>query len=171
MLKKIYFYTVNQSLFDTNKQKQSSRGVLLKGVLRNLTKFTGKQLYQRLFFNKVADLRPATLLKKRLWHRCFPMSFANFLRTPFLQNTSGWLLLYILYKCLHYISTLTHFYTTWKYHKTSGFFDIFREQRNRTLLKNELKYMRSFVWLGTICTIWKLSNFNYHSSMGVFYVF
>ena len=39
------------------------------------------------------DLRPATLLKKGLWHRCFPVNFANFLRTPFLQNTSGRLLL------------------------------------------------------------------------------
>ena len=38
------------------------------------------------------DLRPATLLKKGLWHRCFPVNFANFLRTPFLQNTSGRLL-------------------------------------------------------------------------------
>ena len=93
MLKKIYFYTVNQSLFDTNKQKQSSRGVLLKGVLRNLTKFTGKQLYQRLFFNKVADLRPATLLKKRLWHRCFPVNFVKFLRTPLFTEHLWWLLL------------------------------------------------------------------------------
>ena len=42
-----------------------------------------------LFFNKVAGLRPATLLKKRLWHRCFPVNFAKFLRTPILQNTSG----------------------------------------------------------------------------------
>ena len=33
---------------------------------RNLTKFTGKHLCQSLFFNKVAALRPATLLKKRL---------------------------------------------------------------------------------------------------------
>ena len=48
--------------------------------------------HQSLFFNKVG-LRPATLLKKRLWHRCFPESCATFLRTPFLQNTSGWLLL------------------------------------------------------------------------------
>ena len=44
-------------------------------------------------FNKVAGLRPATLLKKRLWHRCFPGNFVKFLRTPFLQNTSGRLLL------------------------------------------------------------------------------
>ena len=38
-------------------------------------------------------LRSATLLKKRLWHKCFPVNFVKFLRTPFLQNTSGWLLL------------------------------------------------------------------------------
>ena len=60
-----------------------------KDVLRNFVKFTGKHLCQSLFFNKVADLRPATLLKKRLWHRRFPVNFAKFLRTPFLQNTSG----------------------------------------------------------------------------------
>ena len=29
---------------------------------------------------------PATLLKKRLWHRCFPVNFAKFLRTPFLTE-------------------------------------------------------------------------------------
>ena len=28
--------------------------------------------------------RPATLLKKRLWHMCFPVNFAKFLRTLFL---------------------------------------------------------------------------------------
>ena len=36
-----------------------------KGVLRNLAKFTGKYLCQSLFLNKVAGLRPATLLKKK----------------------------------------------------------------------------------------------------------
>ena len=41
------------------------------------------------FLNKVAGLSPATLLKKRLWHRCFPLNFAKFSRTPFLQNSSG----------------------------------------------------------------------------------
>ena len=33
-------------------------------------------------------LRPATLLKKRLWHRCFPINLEKILRTTFLQNTS-----------------------------------------------------------------------------------
>ena len=54
------------------------------GVLRNFTKFIGKHLCQSFFFNKVPGLRPATLLKKRLWHRYFPMNFVRFLTTPFL---------------------------------------------------------------------------------------
>ena len=44
-------------------------------VFRNFAKFTGKHLMS------------ATLLKKRLWHRCFPVNFAKFLRIPFLQKT------------------------------------------------------------------------------------
>ena len=51
-----------KALFFSILQKQSSRGVL----------------------------RPATLLKKRLWRRCFRcMNFVKFLRTLFLQDTSG----------------------------------------------------------------------------------
>ena len=64
-----------------------------KGVLRNSAKFTGKDLCRGLFFNKVTSLRPATLLKKKLRRRCFPVSFSQFLRTLLLQNTPGWLLL------------------------------------------------------------------------------
>ena len=48
---------------------QSSEVLCRKGVLRNFTKVTGKHLCHSLFFNKVAGLRPATLLKKKLWHR------------------------------------------------------------------------------------------------------
>ena len=40
-----------------------------KGVLRNFAKFTGKHLCLSLFLNKIVGLRPATLIKKRLWHR------------------------------------------------------------------------------------------------------
>ena len=52
------------------------------GVLRNIAKFTVKHLCQSLFFNKVADPRPATSLKKGLWHRWFAVNFAIFLRAP-----------------------------------------------------------------------------------------
>ena len=44
-----------------------------KGVLKNFAKFTGKHLCWSLFFNKVPSLRSATLLKKRLQHRCLPL--------------------------------------------------------------------------------------------------
>ena len=54
-----------------------------KGILRSFTKFTGKHL------------KPATLLKKRLWHRCFPVNSVKFLRTPFYKEHLWWLLLFI----------------------------------------------------------------------------
>ena len=41
-----------------------------KGVFRNFAKFTGKHLCQSLFFNKLASLGPATLLKKRQLFSC-----------------------------------------------------------------------------------------------------
>ena len=62
-----------------------------KGVLKNFAKFTGKYLFQSLF--PVSGLRPATLFKKRLWHRCSPVNFANILRTPFSIEHLPWLLL------------------------------------------------------------------------------
>ena len=34
-----------------------------------------------------------SFLKNSLWPRCFPVNFAKFLRTPFSQNSSGWLLM------------------------------------------------------------------------------
>ena len=61
-----------------------------KGVLRNFVKFTGKHLCQSLFFNKVVGLRPAILLKKRLSHRCFPVSVTS-LNMACLQIYREWL--------------------------------------------------------------------------------
>ena len=66
-----------------------------KGALRNFTKFTWKRLCRSLFLNKVAGLRPATLFKKGLWHRCFFVTFAKFLRIPFLTEHLWWLLLFV----------------------------------------------------------------------------
>ena len=57
-----------------------------KGVLKKFTKFTGKQLCRGLFLNKIAAFKPATLLKKRLRHRCFPLDFAKFLGTSFYRT-------------------------------------------------------------------------------------
>ena len=34
----------------------------------------------------------ATFFKKRLWHRCFPVNFTKFLRTPFFTEQLRWFL-------------------------------------------------------------------------------
>ena len=75
-------------------QKQPLEVFCKKDVLKNFAKSTGKRLCQSLFFNRVVGLRSATLLKKKLWHRCFPVNFAKFLRTPFVHKTSGQLLIW-----------------------------------------------------------------------------
>ena len=63
-------------------------GVLSKKVfLKIFAKFTGKHLCEN------TCRRPATLLKKRLWRRCFPVNFAKFLRTLFYIEQLRWLLL------------------------------------------------------------------------------
>ena len=43
--------------------------------------------------NTWSESRPATLVKKRLWHRYFPVNFTKFLRTPFLTKHFRWRLL------------------------------------------------------------------------------
>ena len=69
-----------------NCQKQLQGGALKQGVLKNLAKFKGKHLCQSFFSNKVEDLRSATLLKKRLRHRCFHVNLTKFLKTLTLKN-------------------------------------------------------------------------------------
>ena len=44
------------------------------------------------------ELQTWKAVKKRLWHKCFPVNLAKFLRTPFLQNTSGRLLLLLAFQ-------------------------------------------------------------------------
>ena len=85
-------YVIGSLLEIERKRSIHGRCSVRKGVLRNLARFTGKHLCHSLFLNKVGGLRPANLLKKRLWHMFFPVNFAKFLRTTFLQNTSGRLL-------------------------------------------------------------------------------
>ena len=53
-------------------------------------------LYEKVFLEiSRSCLRPATLLKKRLWHKCFPVNFVKFLRRSFLQSTSGGVVLLV----------------------------------------------------------------------------
>ena len=67
-----------------------------KVFFKNFPISTGKHFCQSIFFNKVAELRHATLLKKRLWHRCIRVIFAKFLNTSFLIEHLWWLLLHVV---------------------------------------------------------------------------
>ena len=74
---KLFLLVIPWSLSFVKFRSSRSEVFCKKGVLRNLTKFTGKHLCQSLLFNKVAGLR----------HRCFAVNFLKFLRTAFLQRT------------------------------------------------------------------------------------
>ena len=52
------------------------------GAVKNFAKFTG------------APLLEPFLLKKKLWHRCFPVNFAKFLRISIFIEHLQWLILY-----------------------------------------------------------------------------
>ena len=65
----------------------------VKKVSLEILQNSQKNAVPESLFYKVAGLRPATLLKKRLWHRCFPVNFTKFLRTPFIIEHLWWLLL------------------------------------------------------------------------------
>ena len=56
----------------------------------------------------VLGLRPATLFKKKLWYRCLPVNFVKLLRIPFLQNTSGRVLLCFERAQIFHISHFTY---------------------------------------------------------------
>ena len=65
--------------------------VFLKKISLEYRK-TRKYLCQSLFSLKL-QVEACNVIKKRDWYRCFPMNFVKFLRAPFLQNTSGRVLL------------------------------------------------------------------------------
>ena len=61
--------------------------------LKNFAIISGKHLCSSLLFNKVAGLRPATLLKRRLQSRCLAVNIVKLFRTPFSTEHLRWLLL------------------------------------------------------------------------------
>ena len=90
----IVFFVMQMNI---EKCRSSYRSCSIKGAPKNFVKFTWKHLYRSLFLYKVVFIRLATLLKKRLRRRCFYENFTKFLRVPFLDNTSGRLLLKVLF--------------------------------------------------------------------------
>ena len=61
----------------------ATRDVLLKKVFLKFLQNSQENTCVRVSFLIKLQARPATVLKRRLWHRLFPVNFAKFLRTPF----------------------------------------------------------------------------------------
>ena len=101
---------INHEFLIMNKQFLNFLNFFKIGVVKNFVTFTGKHLCWSLFLitlqvTKLAinipewcrrrsgvfivNFEACNFIKRRLQHRCFPMKFEKFSRTPFLQNTSG----------------------------------------------------------------------------------
>ena len=88
-------------------QKQPPEAFCKEVVHKNFANFIGKHLFWSLFLIKLQAFRPATLLKKKLQHKCFPMKCEKFLRTPILKNTCERLLPYFHYNSHHSPSSIS----------------------------------------------------------------
>ena len=83
---KIYFFvsirfnSVATKGTDIYNQKQLPEVFYKKRCSYKFRKIHRKTPVPESLFNKVAALRPATLLKKRLWHRYFPVNFVKSLK-------------------------------------------------------------------------------------------
>ena len=85
----------------------------VKKVFLNISQNWQENTCTSLFFNQVAcitDSQPATLLKTRLWRRCFRVNFAKFLKTPFVTEHLPWLIL----KCDHWHGNIQNKFTMGK---------------------------------------------------------
>ena len=70
-------------------QKQPPRGVLGKDVLKICSKFTGEHPCRSMISIKLLS----NFIEITLRHGCSPVNLLHIFRTPFLKNTSDWLLL------------------------------------------------------------------------------
>ena len=60
--------------------------------------FVKRDILAQVFFSEFCKIWAWNFIKKRPWHRCFPVNFAKFLGTPFLSEHFRWLRL-----CMRYI--------------------------------------------------------------------
>ena len=63
-----------------------------KGVLKICSKFTGEHPCRSAISTKLQS----NIIKITLRHGCSPVNLVHIFRTPFLRNTQGWLLLYLV---------------------------------------------------------------------------
>ena len=127
---------------------------LLENVFSNSEKFSN--------CTKMLQRNSASLLKKRLWHRCFSVNFLKFLRTPFLTKHLGWLLLKTIVLYLHILSIfkklfnaklVTHLWNVWLSHWFPEFFQGFPSSLLNCVLVCFTCLACSSVWRAHVLTV------------------
>ena len=79
-------------MFETFETTEAAtRGILCKEMILEISQNSQENTVPESLFNKVAGRRG--LYWKKTEAQVFSSEFVKFLRTPFLLNTSGWLLL------------------------------------------------------------------------------
>ena len=134
----IYLLTLTILIQSPEQNSEAAAGV----VLKNFANFTEKHLCWSLFFTKLRAFRPATLLKKRLLKRCFPMKNGKFWITPISKNiwtTSSvyWLLHHILIFAILYRTQLSFLQIA---------SSLLRNQNNRTNDAEAVSFEKAFHW-------------------------
>ena len=104
-----------------------------------------------------------TLLRKRLWHRCFSVNCVEFLRTPFSRNTSVRLIL----EYADYFIWCFSLFKTFQSQKMYCLESCITEQTKKVLYICK-KWRLSFVWnnIFAINAYWKKRN--YHRNVRLF---
>ena len=135
------------------------------------------------YFSKIPGFYRPKTVKKRLWHKYFPVNLVKFVRTPFLQNISGRLLLLLAFH--------NH---NWRCSMKKGVFEIFAKLTGKerhvvceifknTFLQNTsgrllLAFPCNFTKIGHANSVWKTSdeyplsrNANLRSTVYVYHFF
>ena len=126
------------ALFDIKLKSECTQSVLKMCIVVTFIEFS----------NTVALFLSSglSLLKKKLWHRCFPVNFANFFGTPILQNIFARLLLNIM-------STKKSFYAMGSWNSWFNSFIIHLEngksissERTKFLSKESFQFIAKTKW-------------------------
>ena len=81
---------INMTLSGVKKSDTATAGVLLEKLFFFSQKNTCVRASLTIKFQ--TSTSAWQFIKKTPWHTCFPVNFAKFLRTPILENITGWAL-------------------------------------------------------------------------------
>ena len=77
--------TLNKSAISRSSRSQ----IFFKIGILKISQYSQESTCVGSLYNKVAGVKACNFIKKKLQHRCFPVSIAKFLRTVFVYNASG----------------------------------------------------------------------------------